>query len=85
MSEHVRTVTGPGVGLCSNPVQSYPFRHPGLKIPDAKAWSFGHRSVNKSSPYYRCRGKKMHGHQEGKGDGTNWEVGTDIHALLCIK
>ena len=29
-------------------------------------------------------GEKMHGHQEGKEDGMNWEIGTDIHTLYKL-
>ena len=38
----------------------------------------------------RCR-EQMYGHQAGKaeggsgGGGMNWEIGIDIHILLCIK
>ena len=27
----------------------------------------------------------MFGYQRGKGDGMNWEIGTDIYTLLCMK
>ena len=27
----------------------------------------------------------MYGCQEGKGGGVNWENGTDIYTLLCVK
>jgi len=33
----------------------------------------------------RCRAQ-IHGHQSGeRGGGVNWEVGIDIHTLLCKK
>ena len=39
---------------------------------------------------HRCR-EQMYGHQGGKvgggggGGGMNWEVGTDMYTLICIK
>ena len=36
---------------------------------------------------HRCR-EQTYGHQGGKagvGGGMNWETGTDIYTLICIK
>ena len=33
---------------------------------------------------HRCR-EQMYGYQGGKGSGMNWDIGTDIYTLLCIK
>ena len=38
---------------------------------------------------HRCK-EQMYGHQGGKtgwggGGGMNWEIGIDIHTLICIK
>ena len=36
---------------------------------------------------HKCR-EQMYGHEGGKGaggGGMNWEIGTDIYTLMCIK